>query len=299
MSPALLDDIFLLIKLVLWASIRLLRGFITGKFIPTSIFRSIFVNAWDVSLFLVNLVSPDLKPNEVYKPGMPGYGGIWPQYIKPDPQKDSRSPCPGLNTLANHGILPRDGRNLTANMVVKALCDTWNVSKPMATNGLDTVTLSLLKRDTFDLSDLLCHNMVEHDGSLTREDAYFEPYQGVPSASLISKLLALATGPASPEKPEGYLTPSDISRHTSLRWSESQRRNPQFYLNATHKLFTCQNGALLHDIFGGDVKSCRVLLEEERIPNGFVSFTRRRMGATWTETYLRVAEIGLGISQIP
>jgi hypothetical protein len=24
---------------------------------------------------------------------------------------DLRSPCPGLNSLANHGFLPRDGRN--------------------------------------------------------------------------------------------------------------------------------------------------------------------------------------------
>lgn len=29
----------------------------------------------------------------------------------PGPE-DLRSPCPALNSMANHGILPRDGRNI-------------------------------------------------------------------------------------------------------------------------------------------------------------------------------------------
>jgi hypothetical protein len=31
-----------------------------------------------------------------------------------------RSPCPGLNSMANHGFLPRDGRNISIPVLVKA-----------------------------------------------------------------------------------------------------------------------------------------------------------------------------------
>ena len=34
------------------------------------------------------------------------------RYQAPRPG-DSRSPCPALNCLANHGYLPRDGKNIT------------------------------------------------------------------------------------------------------------------------------------------------------------------------------------------
>ena len=103
------------------------------------------------------------------------------------------------------------------------------------------------------------------------EDTYFQPNQGPPAVSQISKLLASATGPASHEKPEGYLTSSDLARFTALRWNQSKRDNPQFYLSTPHKIFMGNNGAVIRDIFGGDVKSCRALLEEERIPDGWVT----------------------------
>ncbi|KAK8062027.1 Chloroperoxidase [Apiospora phragmitis] len=33
---------------------------------------------------------------------------------------DSRSPCPGLNVLANHGYHPRDGRNINKTVLSQA-----------------------------------------------------------------------------------------------------------------------------------------------------------------------------------
>ena len=44
-----------------------------------------------------------------------------------------RGPCPMMNTLANHGFLPRDGRNLTEYNVVKGLNDGLNFNKSLAT----------------------------------------------------------------------------------------------------------------------------------------------------------------------
>jgi hypothetical protein len=38
----------------------------------------------------------------------------FPQFIPPSQIPGAvRSPCPGLNSLANHGFLPRDGKNIS------------------------------------------------------------------------------------------------------------------------------------------------------------------------------------------
>jgi hypothetical protein len=36
---------------------------------------------------------------------------------------DERAPCPMLNTLANHGFLPHNGRDITRDIFLKALTD--------------------------------------------------------------------------------------------------------------------------------------------------------------------------------
>ncbi|KAJ7744636.1 Chloroperoxidase [Mycena metata] len=40
---------------------------------------------------------------------------------------DLRSPCPGLNTLANHGYLPRSGRSISIPMILEAAIDGFNI----------------------------------------------------------------------------------------------------------------------------------------------------------------------------
>ncbi|KAH9045351.1 Cloroperoxidase [Lactarius pseudohatsudake] len=46
---------------------------------------------------------------------------------------DSRSPCPALNALANHGILPHDGRGITAYQLISVMRQHYHVSLPLAT----------------------------------------------------------------------------------------------------------------------------------------------------------------------
>jgi hypothetical protein len=41
---------------------------------------------------------------------------------------DIRGPCPGLNTLANHGFLPRNGQNILASDIVTAMNDHLGVA---------------------------------------------------------------------------------------------------------------------------------------------------------------------------
>ncbi|KAK0625915.1 Chloroperoxidase, partial [Immersiella caudata] len=49
------------------------------------------------------------------------------EYNPPTPS-DTRGPCPMLNTLANHGYIPRSGRNITASDITTSLHDVVGVS---------------------------------------------------------------------------------------------------------------------------------------------------------------------------
>ena len=61
--------------------------------------------SWDAALTIYNFVTPKLAKGKVIPEGHPGAGGKWPEYIPPK-EGDSRSACPALNAMANHGVHP-------------------------------------------------------------------------------------------------------------------------------------------------------------------------------------------------
>ena len=75
------------------------------------------------------------------------------------------------DAMENHGILPRDGRNITKEMFNKALRDTFNFA-PTLTRNTTNGAESLFGRSTLDLGDLCGHNIIEHDASLLRKRTY-------------------------------------------------------------------------------------------------------------------------------
>jgi len=96
---------------------------------------------------------------------------------------DARSPCPALNTLANHGIiLPHNGRSITYDMLKNALIQGLGLSNAFGTLFAHAAFKKFAnpKTGTFDLDWLTTnlHNTVpvsgaagiEHSASLTRED---------------------------------------------------------------------------------------------------------------------------------
>lgn len=50
----------------------------------------------------------------------------------PPKEGDSRSVCPALNTMANHGYLPRSGRHITLPILIHALCECYNLTFALA-----------------------------------------------------------------------------------------------------------------------------------------------------------------------
>ncbi|RYP20508.1 hypothetical protein DL765_002753 [Monosporascus sp. GIB2] len=88
---------------------------------------------------------------------------------------DFRGPCPMMNTLANHNLLPHDGRNITKQDVIKATGAALNFKESLASLMFDMAVIANPEPNAtyFSLDHLNRHNVLEHDGSLSRLDAYF------------------------------------------------------------------------------------------------------------------------------
>lgn len=73
-----------------------------------------------------------------------------------------------LNALANHGLLPHDGKDISSDVLVNALGTALNVEQSLALYLFQQAitTNSDANATTFSLTDLNNHNILEHDASL-------------------------------------------------------------------------------------------------------------------------------------
>ena len=89
-----------------------------------------------------------------------------------------RSPCPALNTLANHGYLPHSGKGITTDKIISAFQISQNFAADTVT-GAAAGALALCSLETgvnctsWDLDMLDKPHAIEHDNSLSREDYNF------------------------------------------------------------------------------------------------------------------------------
>ncbi|KAK7184317.1 hypothetical protein PSPO01_09694 [Paraphaeosphaeria sporulosa] len=90
---------------------------------------------------------------------------------------DDRGPCPMLNTLANHGYLPRNGRNISKDMAINVLDQVLNWDATVVSDLYDFAqpTNPQPNATTINLKELTTHNILEHDASLSRQDSGFGP----------------------------------------------------------------------------------------------------------------------------
>jgi hypothetical protein len=87
--------------------------------------------AVDAGVSVYNAVTPQLPKGSVIPPGRPGHGGQWPEF-QPAKEGDSRSPCPALNAMANHGILPHDGKNIPFTEMTRKIHETYNFANTVS-----------------------------------------------------------------------------------------------------------------------------------------------------------------------
>lgn len=162
-------------------------------FILFKIFHDIAFFTWDVSLSVINLVTPNRREGHVTPKGHLGFEGHWPEFVPPA-EGDSRCSCPALNAMANHGesslvlhitlqgflivhllgILPHDGKNIQFKEMGRLIRATYNFS-PSFCYFVPNFAAKMLKKDynkgTFDLQELDLHNGIEHDASLCRKSS--------------------------------------------------------------------------------------------------------------------------------
>lgn len=80
-----------------------------------------------------------------------------------------------LNAMANHGWLPRDGKNIDLPTIQSA----FQAAMGFAPDVFISITQAALavsttgNHSTFNLQDTAHHNAIEHDGSLSRNDIFF------------------------------------------------------------------------------------------------------------------------------
>ncbi|KAI9056394.1 Cloroperoxidase [Trametes sanguinea] len=261
---------------------RILRGFVASV---EGVITNLAVLLLDLIFTVYNLVTPDRPVGHVVPKGHLGFGGKWPEY-RPPVEGDSRCSCPALNAMANHGLLPRDGKNIKFTELGAAIRRVYNFSPTFCffvPNYMAQLLTRNYRTDRLDLSDIDVHNCIEHDASLTRVDSYEESDQSKIAKPLVEQLLRSGTGPG------GDLTPDDISRLLGKRRVESKRRNPKYSLASNHKMFGSSNGANLLTIFGGRIQDLRPFLLEERLPDGWEPRVRHRMGLTMLEFNATVA----------
>lgn len=143
---------------------------------------------------VANNISPGNKRPE------PGY-----DYKAPGPS-DSRGPCPGLNLLANHGYLPRNG-HVTFQQVLEATSRGFNMGADLATILTTFAVLADgdIANESFYLGSLTGadglnrHSTVEADVSPNREGNLFHFKATHPSTNIFqTTTTAAATTTTSP-----------------------------------------------------------------------------------------------------
>jgi hypothetical protein len=128
-----------------------------------------------------------------------------------------RSPCPGLNALANHGYLPRDGKNIDYAMINKASQEAYNFAPGFYVDAVNLV-------------DLARHDTIEADGSLTRNDIYFG--DDVHFDASVFAPVARDLGLDHSHRADRYVTVDTAAKAAKNRLDLAKRANPAFNASA-------------------------------------------------------------------
>lgn len=202
-------------------------------------FLNLWVFIYDNTCALLNLIVPKYAPDNVVPEGCPGHKGKWPPYVAPKPG-DSRSACPMLNAMANHGIFPHDGKNITFKEMNTKIRETFNFA-PSFCFFVPKFSANYLNKSYFtdrcNLEDLNLHapNAIEHDASLTRQDFALCPDQSKPDMKLVIDLLKTSSAKAKDGTP--IMTIPDLSKALSRRRADARKTNPDYSESFFHNLF--------------------------------------------------------------
>ncbi|KAJ7496765.1 Cloroperoxidase [Mycena latifolia] len=207
--------------------------------------------------FLI-LIVPVLATKAAACPGQAKYGFIPPK------STDLRGPCPALNSLANHGYLPRNGNNLTIRSVLQASYDVYNIDPAVLIGIAKLGLLTSNEPESFTLDDLKLHGTIEFDASLSRGDF------ALGDNTHFNETIFSTLANANPGK-DYYDVPS-LGQVQFERLAESERTNPNITNTDKEIGFRSFTAALTLGLFGNITtgiapkKFVQVWFREERLP---------------------------------
>ncbi|KAJ6031543.1 hypothetical protein N7540_002275 [Penicillium herquei] len=190
-----------------------------------------------------------------------------------------RSPCPVLNSLANHGLIPRDGRDITEDQLKNALKhigvgidirhslvkNAFTVHDESSHSGLrDPGQVNEDGVPVLNLDQTGRPHAVEHDVSLSREDRALGDCIK-PDPGLVDKLIQY---PGTKD----FFAISDLGRFRRQRHAEQKAKNPQLDFQSSHHKVACGEAALLQSIlakgafYNLPVKYVKAIFQDERLP---------------------------------
>jgi len=170
-----------------------------------------------------------------------------------------------LNTLANHGFLPRNGVNVSLDDLIVGLGESINLAAAATeTPGEIALTTSTTgNASTFNLDDLDKHHILEHDASLSRNDFYFG------DDHTFNRTI---WGQTATHFPSSTISFSDAATARSTRIAAAAAVNPQFNMTATEQTNSYFESALYMAVFGNVTTGnavtnwVEVLFTQERLP---------------------------------
>ncbi|KAG8218082.1 Chloroperoxidase [Butyriboletus roseoflavus] len=174
-------------------------------------------------------------------------------YCPPQPG-DLRSPCPALNTLANHGFL--------------GLKEGYQLSSVLAYFLAFGGFFLLAQYRNMSLADLARHNLIEHDASLFHVDAHKEDeYAPIPVNDSLMNVALERGGRYQP----GRMTLEDVANIRVKREAECRP------LDGVHAEIARGEMAVAIGILGGenagtyglDMDVLRLWVQQERLPDGW------------------------------
>ncbi|KAI9359267.1 Chloroperoxidase [Zopfochytrium polystomum] len=180
--------------------------------------------------------------------------------------QNNMSPCPFMNALNNHGVLPYPdftAANITTTTSLFGLDAI--LSQLMASNGIKLANrTNAAGEKVLNLHELSVHNGIEHDASLTRSDAYFGDQIHV-NRTLYNQMKSFSSDGV-------ILTKAEFGKYRKAREADSKARNPEYTFGLGEQFTTYTQSAFLwialkHDTLDGiRLDWLDVLVLEERFP---------------------------------
>ncbi|ESK91443.1 hypothetical protein Moror_2667 [Moniliophthora roreri MCA 2997] len=177
---------------------------------------------------------------------------------------DARGPCPGLNTLANHGFLPRNGKNITIPAVLKAGLEGFNVHRDLLILAAKAALLASDLDTEFSLADIALHGNIEHDASLSRQD------RNLGSNVVFNEDIYTTLANSNPGV--DYFNTTSAGLVQQARTEQSRATNPNFRNTIKEFQIRTRESALYLSVMGdpetgiAPKKFVNILFREERLP---------------------------------